>query len=82
MGLFDTNFTMKSLTGGTIVDLPLCRQSVPELARPVDDNTDEMTYLTMKHHISMACYQGLAAYFPELSKKHKVQTFLLYSSIN
>ena len=68
---------MKSLTGGTIVDLPLCGQSVPELARHVDDKTDEMTYLTMKHHMSMACYQDLAAYFPELPRKRKVQTFLL-----
>ena len=80
-GLVATNFTMKSITGGTVVDLPLCSQSVPELAKPVD-KIEEMTYLTMKHHISMACYQDLSAHFPELPRKRKVQKLLLICTTN
>ena len=59
-GLVATNFTMKSLTGATVVNLPLCK-SVPELAQLTDDKTEEMAYLTMKHHISINCYKDLAA---------------------
>jgi len=51
--LVATNFIMKSLAGRMIVDFLLCSQSVPKLARPVDDKTEEITYLSMKHHISM-----------------------------
>ena len=75
-GLVATNFTMKSLTGATVVNLPLCK-SVPELAQLTDDKTEEMAYLTMKHHISINCYKDLAAHCPELPRSHKVHCFLI-----
>jgi len=77
-GLVATNFMMKSITGGTVA---LCNQSELELAKSVD-KIEKMTYLTMKHHISMACYQDLSAHFPELPRKCKVQELLLICTIN
>jgi len=68
-GLVATNFIMKSFTG-TVVDLPLCPFG-PKLAT-ADEKIEEMAYLVMKHHISMACYADIAAHFPQLPRKHKV----------
>ena len=44
---------MKSITGGTVVDLPLRSQSMPELARPVD-KLEEMTHETPYLHGMLA----------------------------
>jgi len=70
-GLIPTNFILKTPCGGTVVDLGLC-PSVPELQQSTDEKTDEMTYLVMKHHLSVKCYQDLAAHFPSLPRSHKV----------
>ena len=70
----DTGLVATNFTGATVVDLPLCK-SVPELARPTDDKTEGMAYLTMKHHISINCYKDLAAHCPELPRSHKVHCF-------
>ena len=78
-GLVATNFMMKCLTGGTVVDLQLCK-SVSEFARPAhcEDKTEEIAYLTMKNHISINCYKDLAAHCPELPRNHKVHNLLLW----